>query len=81
MRGEILSYDAATGGLISGEQARQPDFLRPYLQAALATVGLRDLRFFTVEGTARGEEALAGARALGHAEVRAFFMPAADERG
>lgn len=71
----------SSGGLISGEQARQPDFLRPYLQAALATVGLRDLRFFTVEGTARGEEALAEARALGHAAVRALFMPAADERG
>ncbi|WP_081963310.1 FMN-dependent NADH-azoreductase [Pseudomonas sp. ML96] len=64
----------SSGGLISGEQARQPDFLRPYLQVALATVGLQALQFFTVEGTARGEAALAEARALGEAAVRAFFI-------
>ncbi|WP_296269528.1 FMN-dependent NADH-azoreductase [Pseudomonas sp. UBA6323] len=66
----------ASGGLISGEHARQPDFLRPYLQAALATVGLRDLHFFCVEGTARGEPALSEARASAHAAITGFFTPA-----
>lgn len=63
----------ASGGLISGEQARQPDFLRPYLQAALATVGLRNMHFFCVEGTARGEQALLEARAMAQSQVAAFF--------
>ncbi|UTH36507.1 NAD(P)H-dependent oxidoreductase [Pseudomonas sp. KHPS1] len=65
----------ASGGLISGEQARQPDFLRPYLQAALATVGLRDMHFFCVEGTARGGSALEQARAVAQARIAAFFGP------
>ncbi|KWV56558.1 hypothetical protein AS026_33930 [Rhizobium altiplani] len=36
----------ASGGRLSGEQARQRDFLTPYLTTILATVGLRDLSFF-----------------------------------
>lgn len=67
-------YVALTsGGLISGEQARQPDFLRPYLQAALATVGLRNMHFFCVEGTSRGDQALLEARAMAQSQVAAFF--------
>ncbi|MBD9482496.1 NAD(P)H-dependent oxidoreductase [Pseudomonas sp. PDM14] len=63
----------SSGGLISGESARQPDFLRPYLRVALGTVGLHDLQFFTVEGTARGEDALEEARALAGRAITAFF--------
>jgi len=47
----------ASGGLYSGDAARQPDFLTPYLKAILATIGLHDLRFFSVEGMAFGMEA------------------------
>jgi len=36
----------ASGGRFSGEQARRPDFLTPYLMTILATVGLSDLSFF-----------------------------------
>lgn len=50
----------ASGGLYLGEQARQPDFLTPYLKAALATVGLRSLHFFALQGMVRGEAAVAG---------------------
>lgn len=63
----------ASGGLISGEHAQQPDFLRPYLKAALGTVGLHDLHFFSVEGTARGEVALEAARERTVAAVERFF--------
>lgn len=63
----------SSGGLISGDQARQPDFLRPYLQAVLATVGLHDLNFFSVEGTARGDLELAHARARAEEQVSRFF--------
>ncbi|MDH6590379.1 FMN-dependent NADH-azoreductase [Variovorax sp. TBS-050B] len=58
----------AAGGSYTGADARQPDFLTPYLQAALGTIGLRDLRFFPLQrmvgGEARVEEALRDAQAL-----------------
>lgn len=75
LRDRPVYVAVSSGGLISGEQARQPDFLRPYLRVALGTVGLHDLQFFTVEGTARGEAALEEARALGGRAVAAFFQP------
>ncbi|MGH8083500.1 MAG: FMN-dependent NADH-azoreductase, partial [Lysobacter sp.] len=52
----------SAGGRYSGERARQPDFLTPYLKAILGMIGLNDLRFFSVEGTAFGPEAVAEAR-------------------
>lgn len=67
----------ASGGFISGERARQPDFLRPYLKYTLSTVGLHDVRFITVEGTALGEEALQAGRAEALEAVAALFEHAA----
>lgn len=49
----------ASGGRFSGERARQPDFLTPYLKAILPTVGLHDLTFFSVQGTGAGPDAVA----------------------
>lgn len=63
----------SSGGLITGDRARQPDFLRPYLKAALATVGLNHPQFFTVEGTARGDVELAAARQKAEGHVIEFF--------
>lgn len=63
----------ASGGYISGEHARQPDFLRPYLSAVLTTIGPGQVHYFTVEGTARGVESLTAGRAAGYGEVKAFF--------
>lgn len=63
----------SSGGLITGDRARQPDFLRPYLKAALATVGLNHPQFFTVEGTARGDVELAVARERATEQVTQFF--------
>ncbi|MCD0502861.1 FMN-dependent NADH-azoreductase [Bordetella petrii] len=47
----------SSGGNFSSEPARQPDFLTPYLTAVLNTMGIRDIHYFTVEGTARGPQA------------------------
>ncbi|MBY5879553.1 FMN-dependent NADH-azoreductase [Rhizobium ruizarguesonis] len=52
----------ASGGRFSGERARQPDFLTPYLKAILATIGLHDLTFFSVQGTGAGPDATAETR-------------------
>lgn len=46
----------ATGGFITGERARQPDFLTPYLQAVLATLGIRTVRFLYLEAFPGGSD-------------------------
>lgn len=61
----------SSGGEFSGEAARQPDFLTPYLKHVLGTIGLKTVTFFSVEGTARGEAALETARARAEAEIAA----------
>lgn len=52
----------ASGGRFSEDGTRQPDFLTPYLKAILATIGLHDLAFFSVQGTAFGPDTLTKAR-------------------
>jgi FMN-dependent NADH-azoreductase len=67
----FIGYSSA--GRFSGERARQPDFLTPYLRAALAITGLHDLTFFSVQGAAFGPEALGEARREAEAAVSAHF--------
>src|SRR6478672_9361908 len=52
LRDRPVFVAVSSGGRYSGPRARQPDFLTPYLRASLGTIGLRDLIFFAVEGTA-----------------------------
>jgi len=61
----------SSGGEFSGDAARQPDFLTPYLKHVLGTIGLKTVTFFSVQGTARGKEALHTARAAADAEIAA----------
>lgn len=49
----------ASGGFFSGEGANQPDFLSPYLKAILATIGLKDIRPFSLQGMVYGPEIVA----------------------
>jgi FMN-dependent NADH-azoreductase len=63
----------SSGSRFSGERARQPDFLKPYLTAILATVGLRSVNFFAVEGTAFGPQAIVELRSKTADEVAAHF--------
>ena len=62
LRDRPVFVAVSSGGRYSGEHARQPDFLTPYLKAILGTIGLRDLTFFSVEGSALGPDAVAEAR-------------------
>lgn len=64
----------ASGGVFSGPDARQPDFLTPYLRTVLAQIGLLDLHFFSVQGTARGPEALAETRTRTDEAIRGHFQ-------
>lgn len=63
----------ASGGAISPPDARQPDFLRPYLTAILDCIGIRDVTFITAEAMSRGEEAVAKGRADALAQIDAAF--------
>ncbi len=63
----------ASGGRFSGEQARQPDFLTPYLKTILAMIGLKTVSFFTVQGTGAGGDALERTRQATHRDLAAHF--------
>ena len=65
----------ASGGVFSGERARQPDFLTEYLQTVLAQIGLHDVTFFSVEGTGSGEDKVVQSRARTDRILRAHFAP------
>lgn len=41
----------ASGGVYTGDRAKQPDFLTPYLTAAFGCVGLSSLQFFPLQAT------------------------------
>lgn len=62
LRDRPVFVAVASGGNFMGERARQPDFLTPYLTAILSMIGLSDVRYFSVQGTAFGTEAVAAAR-------------------
>jgi FMN-dependent NADH-azoreductase len=63
----------SSGGYRNGERARQPDFLEPYLRAILATIGLKNLRFLSVQPTAAGPDATTAAYAAVERELGAHF--------
>lgn len=62
LRDRPVFVAVSSGGRFSSDGARQLDFLTPYLKAVLAIIGLHDLEFFSVQGTAFGPEALAATR-------------------
>ncbi|NHC62848.1 FMN-dependent NADH-azoreductase [Paenalcaligenes suwonensis] len=63
----------SSGAMISGDRARQPDFLTPYLRTVFATIGIHDVHFFSVQGSAFGEQARALARQQATAEIAQHF--------
>ena len=73
LRDRPVFVAVSSGGRYSGERARQPDFLTPYLTAILGTIGLHDVTFFSVEGTALGPEAVASARIKTDEALKEYF--------
>ena len=73
LRDRPVYIAVASGGRFSGERARQPDFLTPYLKTILAMIGLHDLRFFTVQGTGAPAEVVAETRSATEAELHDHF--------
>jgi FMN-dependent NADH-azoreductase len=73
LRDRPVFVAVSSGGRYSGVQARQPDFLTPYLKLVLGTIGLHDVTFFSVEGTGAGANATAEARAQADRALRTHF--------
>jgi FMN-dependent NADH-azoreductase len=73
LRDRPVFVAVASGGRFSNGPARQPDFLTPYLKAILGMIGLHDITFFSVEGTALHPEAVAAIRAKTEFAVDAHF--------
>lgn len=65
----------SSGGYYSGDRARQPDFLTPYLTAILATIGIASPTFIRIEGLTRGDAPLAEAYAAARAQIAAITLP------
>ncbi|MFT4511311.1 NAD(P)H-dependent oxidoreductase [Caballeronia sp. 15711] len=63
----------SSGGRLCGERA-SARFSTPYLKAALGTVGLHDLTFFSIEGTACGPDAATEARTKTGQALRKSFL-------
>ncbi|RZL92023.1 MAG: flavodoxin family protein [Variovorax sp.] len=73
LRDRPVFIAVASGGRYSGERARQPDFLTPYLKTVLGTIGLQDLNFFSIQGTGLGPDAVAEARTQTDQALEAHF--------
>lgn len=71
----------SSGAKFSGEHARQPDFLTPYLTTVLEIIGLRDVTFFSVQGTSANADALAEIRMKTDQVLQAYFSRFALHRG
>lgn len=59
LRDRPVYIAVASGGLFRGDEARQPDFLTPYLSAVMTTMGLRLLYYFTLQGMVRDAQSVA----------------------
>ncbi|KAA0968765.1 FMN-dependent NADH-azoreductase [Pseudomonas sp. ANT_H12B] len=73
LRDRPVFIAVASGGTFSTDNASQPDFLTPYLKAALATIGLLNVKFFSVEGTAQKPSVLNVRREKTEHETALYF--------
>lgn len=76
LRDRPVFIGISSGIIFSGERANQPDFLTPYLLVVLASIGLKTLKFLSVQSTAFLDEdqaTLAREKAL--AAIDLTFMP------
>lgn len=65
----------SSGARHSGDHARQPDFLTPYLRCVLGMIGLESLTFFSIEGTSSNPAALLDGREQAYLAVQAHLAP------
>lgn len=68
MRDRPTIVIVGSGGVHSGERARQTDFLTPYLRYALGSIGIHSVQFLLLQGLVMGEATVA--KALDAARVQ-----------
>lgn len=73
LRDRPVFVAVSSGGRFSGDRARQPDFLTPYLKTILGMIGLQDVTFFSVQGTASGPDAVAKGWAMADRALHDHF--------
>jgi FMN-dependent NADH-azoreductase len=73
LRDRPVFIAVSSGGKYSGEDARQPDFLTPYLRTVLGIIGLHDVTFFSIEGAAFAPDAVAEARRKANQKLAEHF--------
>ena len=73
LRDRPVFVAVSSGGRFSGDNARQPDFLTPYLKAVFGIIGLHNLTFFSLQGTVLSEEVVADARSKTHEAIEEYF--------
>lgn len=73
LRDRPVYIAVSSGGRFSGELARQPDFLTPYLSTIFKSIGLESVTFFSVQGTAAGPDILAENRANTDHQLQTYF--------
>lgn len=64
----------SSGGSFSSQEAYQPDFFTPYMKAILATIGLNNVVFFSVEGTVGHSNEIHQKIAAVQNELRAYLL-------
>lgn len=80
LRDRPVYVGIVSGGRFSGPGARQADFLTPYLKVALATIGLHDLRFYSMEGLAMGADMVRSERERVSVVLETAFSRALSEQ-
>ena len=64
----------SSGGYFSGSDARQPDFLTPYLTAILQTIGITSPTFIRMEGLSRGQDKLEAAYTAARSKIASLEL-------
>lgn len=68
----------SSGGFHHGERTFQPDFLSPYIEHVLATIGIQDVAFQYLQGLTFGETAVSTAVDVARERLRATGLLAAN---
>lgn len=79
MRDRPAFVIVGSGGFHSGEHARQPDFLTPYLRYALGSIGIRSVQFLLLQGLVRGDEVVAQALHAAREDIARHALFASDD--
>ncbi|SAK64528.1 (Acyl-carrier protein) phosphodiesterase [Caballeronia catudaia] len=79
MRDRPTFVIVGSGGFHSGEHARQPDFLTPYLRYALGSIGLKSVHFLLLQGLVRGDEAVTEALQAARDDIARHALFASDD--